>query len=555
MEDLSRRFVLKFIAAAILGGTTSGCSLLEPEPKDPIDPFDVNCDIDCFPVFDAHAHFFNATDLQAGGYLLGPVLNDYMKLPDSQFLKRFIENLGKAVQNLGNIVAPSATKEIEYLKALRQKSLIPFELTNQIDPDEDYRRASNQFYDELSKSKSDLDEISYSYRQAQIEVIERTVGTIYAKKLLPTVEISNFNKDSLYNSLSDPLSNKIRLKPSLTSPMEMDSTTLAKIEMGLRKIQNILQFVGRMLTYRSTNLVSYKQIFTPKNGASVIKVLDVTCDFDYWLGCTPPLSEMEEQIELHELLHELSGGYNEPMLGVNPWTLFIKNQSYIDLIDRTLERGIFKGIKLYPSIGYSVTGVIRDDTPKCGTLQPTQQDIKLALDQIFRIVAKYGAVVMAHTTKSKGASQSSLELGGPKYWEELLEKYPNLNVNFGHMGDIDDTDGWNSEFYRLMIKFDGAYGDIGYWIELMGADTVKSIVSKLTTKYGVKIFDKIMYGSDWYMISTEDDSNRYLSEIYKNFDKEVEEKRISDTHRKRFFYGNAINLFSYKRKPQLNTNT
>ncbi|GGO72685.1 hypothetical protein GCM10010982_31400 [Bowmanella pacifica] len=48
------------------------------------------------------------------------------------------------------------------------------------------------------------------------------------------------------------------------------------------------------------------------------------------------------------------------MLGVNPWKLVYQQEEYCAFIDDTLRKGIFKGVKLYPPIGYSPSGVVME---------------------------------------------------------------------------------------------------------------------------------------------------------------------------------------------------
>ncbi|MBT1065497.1 hypothetical protein KJY73_18060 [Bowmanella sp. Y26] len=69
---------------------------------------------------------------------------------------------------------------------------------------------------------------------------------------------------------------------------------------------------------------------------------------------------MQQQIDLYEILHQLTKGYNVPVLGVNSCKLVYQQEEYCAFIDDTLRNSIFKGVKLYPSIGYSPTGVVME---------------------------------------------------------------------------------------------------------------------------------------------------------------------------------------------------
>ena len=63
------------------------------------------------PAIDAHTHFFNASDMQAAGYLSGPIANEG---PES--LRSLIDILHPVVELMARKFAPSAYKEFHYLE-------------------------------------------------------------------------------------------------------------------------------------------------------------------------------------------------------------------------------------------------------------------------------------------------------------------------------------------------------------------------------------------------------------------------------------------------------
>lgn len=79
-------------------------------------------------------------------------------------------------------------------------------------------------------------------------------------------------------------------------------------------VDGVLAFVGYMLSYRWMNLLAYQRAYSTSDSAfGVDQILGALVDFDHWL--TPlPLTAHEDQIKLHQLLSQLSGGYMRP-----PW--------------------------------------------------------------------------------------------------------------------------------------------------------------------------------------------------------------------------------------------
>jgi Amidohydrolase len=237
--------------------------------------------------------------------------------------------------------------------------------------------------------------------------------------------------------------------------------------------------------------------------------------------------------------------FTVPLLGVNPWKLAEdSNHAYADFIESTLKRGIFKGIKLYPQIGYSVTGEIDDQHFPCRNKPiPTQRQIMDAMATIISIVKRTpgqspGAVVMAHTIFSKGATRDSKHLGGPQFWKELIKRHPDLKVNLGHIGGEENLLGWNTEFLKMMNEQANAvHGDVGHWHTLMRPQAVSEMLSKLTPLQK----KRLMYGTDWFMTSKEPWVEGYLSTLYRNFQAALghDDSTLHD-----IFYGNAARLFS-----------
>ncbi|NKB99625.1 MAG: amidohydrolase family protein [Pseudomonadales bacterium] len=250
---------------------------------------------------------------------------------------------------------------------------------------------------------------------------------------------------------------------------------------------------------------------------------------------------IEDQIRVNEKLYEHTQGYAIPVLGVNPWKIY-HFQDYAHLVDATLARGVFKGVKLYPSVGYSVTGDIRRGITdrQCDSKGVSTSIIKEGMERLFEIVSSHDAYVTSHTTYSKGAEPGAEALAGARYWNEVLESRPDMRVNFGHMGDPGDNVGeeWRDGFLNLMNQYEHVHADFGYH-EYASYDTLRSDLLRFKRSYGVSIFDKISYGSDWYMISKDKGANAYLCDSARSFERAVEEGVIDESQFKAMFYDNA----------------
>ena len=174
--------------------------------------------------------------------------------------------------------------------------------------------------------------------------------------------------------------------------------------------------------------------------------------------------ELSPGYEMHmkelEKLSKGNPGKVFPFLAVDPRRLGI-----IKLIDLKINKGkgIFRGIKLYPPLGYL----------------PTHP----GLVQIFDYCTKYDIPVTTHCSEggianfrkenyvvswdrenllidfnSLGKSKSSF-YAAPENWIPVLKRWPTLRLNFAHFGG---SDNWMESIIGIMEKYENVYTDISY---------------------------------------------------------------------------------------------
>lgn len=534
MDDVSRRHALKVLSTLIGTSFLPSCSLLAGRNSSC-----KNYQFDHIekPIIDMHAHFFNATDLMVVEYIMGPALNDMIG-NQYQFLRAVLKRVAKVILKLEKLRRP-------YIKA--SSELIWLQSGKTCNPNDEYATVSEEFFELISEEDR-------------------------SKSLSLTGDLINFPFDVLLNEAASELTaikNKKFQENSVGSPnIEFDKNTLLKAVMHGDRYQQklgisegvsecptdpgplirILAFVGRALVRRSTNVQAYYDRYSldPIDGYGIKHVMNISCDFDFFLGCPNYESSIKEQIEVHEEIWRHTKGYAIPILGVNPWKMYHDN-NYADLIDKTLDKGIFKGVKLYPSIGYSVTGKIRKGVVNstCNGLGVSESIVKEGMDKLISIVHQRKAYITSHTTYSKGAEPGAESLSSSKFWIERLRERPDLKVNFGHMGDPSNNGGieWRKGFLLLMNNYENVYADFGYH-EYENYETVRNDLETFKNHYGQGILKKIAYGSDWYMISKDDGANAYLCKAAQNFERAVSEGVIKEEQLKDMFYNNAVRFLN-----------
>jgi predicted TIM-barrel fold metal-dependent hydrolase len=528
-----RRRVLK-IAGGLALSSIVGCCKLRPFPSN-----EINVDIpkneykNLNPILrpsrvsnfgkplgikyclDAHAHFFNASDVNVAGYLKGPVAHT-IKNKD---LREFLIAMIPLVEQLANN-APKAHEEYEYLYSyqkrhpeLANRKQLPEYSRHLLDMEADIFRdkLANTLFQEMTKRKLDID-----YIKLQSEYRSR-LGIL---KGAP----ERFSKDTVLNAL-DPTR---RLQQNL-----LYKNTQAPND-GNEEPGGILEFVGHMLSYRWMALRTYQRFYTEDDKAFGIDgVFGALVDFDYFLDC-PPRSSREDQVKLQSLLSWLSGGYMLPLVGYNPWTDIKRDDESLNLVKRAITDYGFVGVKIYPPIGYFPYG--NDKLNVDSSLpRPDLAQLDGKLEKLFSWCAENSIPVMAHTGESMGRDDASDEFANPEGWKLLFEQFKGKNppfINAGHFGgdepkDPQSNSDWPKEYAKLAKDPTGIhfYGDLGYWSALTKCtpmtEDCKTAIERIkgALNENPMMKSRIMFGTDWFMLSKEQDwasYPRYLAQNLKD---------------------------------------
>jgi predicted TIM-barrel fold metal-dependent hydrolase len=126
--------------------------------------------------------------------------------------------------------------------------------------------------------------------------------------------------------------------------------------------------------------------------------------------------------------------------------------------------------------------------------------------------------------------------GNPECYEPVLAKYPKLKICFAHLGGENEIlrnknggglDGYPSQLLdnnwfeavlALMKKYENVYSDISYTLSSRDAiEHVRTTLNKpdMQDAFGKKLFQKLLYGTDFYMTQQEKQGSEPL--LQKNF--------------------------------------
>jgi len=172
----------------------------------------------------------------------------------------------------------------------------------------------------------------------------------------------------------------------------------------------------------------------------------------------------------------------------------------------------FIGVKLYPSLGYSV------NSPE--------------MFKVYAYCEERGVPILMHC--SEGGfyySDKTRNNSDPALWTAILQKHPNLKICFGHFGGAQylaaaeiPASCWTRTILDLMVKFKGVYADIAYHSEPMNGGTGEQNYFKNLSLLlqNPDYRDRILFGTDYFL------SRQRLTEksYWKYFSKHLSENEF-----------------------------
>jgi len=157
------------------------------------------------------------------------------------------------------------------------------------------------------------------------------------------------------------------------------------------------------------------------------------------------------------------------------------------------KNGPFYGIKIYPRLGYH---------PECAELQPLYAFCNTNSLPITTHCGKIGFPIW-HT--------SSEDWGHPQQFWGILQRFPNLRLNFAHFGLLRDN--WDPAVFETMQKFANAYSDLACCTEKARLDFFHS---QYYSHHEVR--ERTMFGTDFDVMFFTDLAVP-MEKYYENFTK------------------------------------
>ncbi|MBA5639465.1 amidohydrolase family protein [Duganella sp. LX20W] len=453
---------------------------------------------------DVHAHFFNASDIDAAGYLAHSVGHS---TPELQGFIIAMEPVVRAVTE----IASSAKDEYELLRDANTRTDGRGTKSLEDRAMEQRQRIEKRLREEIVSRGVDIE-----YDKAQVS-LERKWGARFIPR--------RFNSTTVHKILDEMHS------PGARGRMDQLRGVSGSTPDG------IIRFVACMLQDRWMNLDLYRRTWEPMGIAAAFGAM-VNFDYRYCASRSTP----HDQMLLMALISKMSGGYMLPLIAYNPMTDLNESGASLALVQEAVNHHGFIGVKIYPPMGFKPYG--------------NGVELDRLLLKMFKWCAEQRVPVMAHANRSMGYDNEADNASSPTGWQTLADAMaPSLpmRVNLGHLGgdgSEGDPTSWTRDFAQLMSQPKGTntYGDLGYWTGLRACiDATCEPLERI--KDALNVFPDfgrhVMYGSDWFMMIKEDGWQDYPTELARAL-------AFSNLDRQAVFRTNAIECFGLNDKTRLN---
>lgn len=292
-------------------------------------------------------------------------------------------------------------------------------------------------------------------------------------------------------------------------------------------LRNILPFTDRDLLDRYANFVeltankSQEDTFTrireyyPSGTKFIILPMDMR-----YMAAGKMKCDLEAQLDDLNALYKKFPDLIFPFVAVDP-----RRENILDILKKYVSEHKFKGIKLYPRLGFYPT-----DKRLWPIYEFAQKENIPVLSHCSRggvYTKKITKEMLAHPSKKVKKSKArdfSNYFCEPQNYQQVLEDFPELRICLAHFGGNLEWDkflenawdplkrgqeksSWVAEIVDMMRRYPNLYTDISY--TAFSSDRYFPLMSIYLDDPQLR--EKILFGSDFYMVEREKISEREMS--------------------------------------------
>ena len=265
------------------------------------------------------------------------------------------------------------------------------------------------------------------------------------------------------------------------------------------KVQRYSNFIKS--AYRKTQENNFKRLLSyyPEGTRFIVLPMDMA-----YMGAGKVKEDIDEQhAELARLYKDPD--YKDvliPFAQIEP-----RRPGALNRLKSLVEEHDFKGVKIYPPLGYG-------------------PDDKILMDEIYPYMIEQNIPLMSHCSPgSVNSKDVSLEeahaFAHPDKYQNVMRAYPDLRICLGHFGGISewerhintpresDNPTWLTKILELMRsgEYPNLYADISYTIfNFQGNVPMLKVLLE-----DPQILPRVLFGSDFYMVESEKYSEKRFS--------------------------------------------
>jgi predicted TIM-barrel fold metal-dependent hydrolase len=505
---------------------------------------------------DVHCHFFNAADIPVRGFLQRVVLSDYAAVKSSAASDAMLLNINiwkGMVARLADVAlrhkAPSPAEELNCLDGSLCEGFGPSALA---------AKSAGP-----SGTARDIADALRSHYQGPSEKSAQA----------PPPAGEDGNTDAFVDFVLREMRAK-GVTPPASSAKSMRSVLSETAEAIGGFIANGGSFFSRyfdwakLLTgYRETIAGTYYTLYDADHSRLILAAPAIV-DYNYWLEDQEP-SALSDQARL---MARLSLRQPRPMHGFmafDPLRAIRRKPGEPDplgIVKEAVTAQGFLGVKLYSPMGFKPMGNAGKDVsfPAHAAMNEPGFGAKLdaALDSLYAWCAAEEVPILAHTTDSQSAGPDYATRAEPRFWAQVLAKYPSLKLNCAHFGNFSQAfaaEGnplsrysatWESEIAGFLKSgaYPNVYADISYFHWVLEGSSEKGRIKVVKALFG-KYFEtdpnveRLMFGTDWNMTGKAGGAARYLDAVEDFF----RGLGLKEAQLDNLFYKNALRFLALGR--------
>ena len=474
------------------------------------------------PTIDIHCHVFNARDLPIPGFVTDVYLNDLPK--GIQFPAGTVIWFLSQLMDVAAESAPDEAKDLEgkprplvEFKPIGQYTLVASRVTRTV------RRLT----------------LPTPQEQSQIDALDRRIAAALARataqRNIPLQMPTAAERQAFLRSLAgfgNPAFTTNSANPTNSTNSNLGLTPEA-VALGAAKspaqLLGVL-YLASLLTLSRADLMDTLAKLPIRHASDVRFFAPALVDYSYWLDDFENVSSLDDQIRV---MSDMAARKDRPFavhpyVSFCPWRQIVEPKQF-DSVKKAIQSQGFLGVKLYPVMGFLPAGNAHADPATYPEkLRSTRPDWAKALDdslaELYKWCADEAVPILAHCSESQAPSVAAGRRGGPKGWKDAVAMAgtSGLRLNLGHLGGLWDLakpthNDWTQSVVQMIASQNNLYADISDYSSIMHRPTtsdeaddkaVSSAVTAYLRQYPAAK-NKLMYGSDWVMLSKDLPAERY----------------------------------------------